>query len=238
LSLRIREAKIEIGNGKGKDNRSQIVHIPELVLASGSCTALSGASGSGKTSVLELSALMNSPASVDVFNIAGIDVEQISRQGSLDTRAAFRAEHVSFTVQSGGVLPFLTAEENILASYRVLGRSVDASVRKKLLSIAAELKVDASLSKRRSELSGGERYRIGLLRSLLVPRSLVLADEPTAALDVSMSATALQLLTDVADKNGSAVLIATHDVKLAQGAGFAIHRLQQCDFGYRVEESS
>lgn len=232
MSLSIRQGQLDIGRG----DQNVVVEIPAFTLDRGTCTALAGPSGSGKTSVLELAALMSTPSKLEVFEIAENDARHLALAGSLDARAAFRAANISFTVQAGGVLPFLTAEENALAAVRVLGHRVDASLREKLQSIASDLKVEDSLSKHRSQLSGGERYRIGLLRSLLMPRSLVMADEPTAALDDSLSAVVLQLLHRLASTHNATVLIATHDVKLAESIGFAIHRMLPCKNGYVVEE--
>lgn len=234
MSFGVRDGQLIIGRG----NQNFEVKIPELTLQRGTCSAIAGPSGSGKTSVLEFAALMSPPSRLDIFEIAGKDVRCISTSGSLDERAAFRAAHISFTVQSGGVLPFLTAEENALAGVRVLGRTVDASVRANLRSIACDLKVETSLSKFRSQLSGGERYRVGLLRSLLVPKSLVLVDEPTAALDDSLSAIVLQHLHRLADKHDTVVLIATHDVELARSIGFTIHEMLPHERGYSVENSN
>lgn len=221
MSLRIHGARLQIG----KAAKILELLVPELNLDSGTCTALTGRSGSGKTSVLELAALMRAPANVGEFRIDDRDVRQLSLTGSFDARAALRAKYISYTVQSGGVLPFLNGEENALAGVRVLGRPVNASIRKRLLSMAHVLNAEDLLSKHRSELSGGERYRIGLIRSLLVPKPLVLADEPTAALDDSLASVALQLLRELADLHKSTVLIATHDVKLAQDTGFTIRRM-------------
>jgi len=224
MSLSIRGARLRVGC----DADAFDLDVPKLDLASGSLTALIGPSGSGKTTVLEMAALLHRPAALEQFQVAGAEVRSLALRASPTERARFRAAHISYTVQSGGVLPFLTGRENAFAGLRVAGLAVDRSARIRLERIAQALGMAAALDKHRSQLSGGERRRIGLIRALVAPRPLVLVDEPTSALDGESADRAIESLSNLAEEFGSTVLIATHDEWRVRDAGFAVHELSTC----------
>lgn len=221
MSLEIVGARLRVG----RDAEAFDLDIPRLALAPGSLTALVGPSGSGKTTVLELAALLHRPAALARFRISNADAGALALRGSLTERARFRAKHVSYTLQSGGVLPFLSGRENALAGLRVTGAILDGSARTRLARAAQILGITDALDKHRSQLSGGERRRIGLLRALVAPRPLVLVDEPTSALDHETAERAIASLRGLAEEHGCTVLIATHDEWRVREAGFRVYQL-------------
>lgn len=221
MSLRILGGRLRVG----RNDEAFEVDVPSLNLASGSLTALVGPSGAGKTTVLELVGLMRTPDALDALDIDGRDARDLALQGGLSACAAFRSLYVTYVVQSGGVLPFLSARENALAGLRATGSAVDAAALARLEAGAEALGIAGALEKQRAQLSGGERRRVGLLRALVAPRRLVLVDEPTTALDGKSADSVISALKTLALEHGSTVLIVTHDERRAREAGFQIYEL-------------
>ena len=151
MSLRILGGRLRVGRG----SEAFEVDIPRLELVPASLVALVGPSGVGKTTVLELASLMRTPDALNVFDIAGTDARNLALHGGLSARAAFRSRHLTYIVQSGGVLPFLSARENALAGLRSAGEPVDAAAIARLEAGAEALGVADALDKRRAQLSGG-----------------------------------------------------------------------------------
>ncbi|NKN31680.1 ATP-binding cassette domain-containing protein [Marichromatium bheemlicum] len=227
--LRLAAAELRVGDAA----RGFTLELPELRLAAGERVALVGPSGIGKTTLLELVALLQRPTRLAALEIAGHDARELALRGGLNARAAFRARHLSYMVQSGGVLPFLSARDNALAAARVAGERIDAALLERLAIGAERLGLGAALQRGRAELSGGERKRLGLLRVLVAPRPLVLADEPTSALDGAAATTVMTALGELASRHGCAVLIVTHDEVRARAAGFRLCALRGVSPGHR-----
>lgn len=193
--------------------------IPHFRLSAGDRIGLVGPSGSGKSSLLDILALIRRPDAVTRFFLSGQDVTKVMLRGRLDGLTALRARHVGYVLQDGGLLPYLTVRGNALLAARLAGQhGRDAiSARARLLGMAD------LLDKSPAALSGGQRQRAAVLRGLASNAKILLADEPTAALDAANAQTVIQLLADLpADR---AVVVSSHNEDLLSQAGFRLMRI-------------
>ncbi len=202
---------------------------PRFDIARGDRIALVGPSGSGKTALLELLGLLVRPETVHRFELRPLDAPTLdlaalvrdAKTGYARRTAPHRAAHIAIVPQRGGLLPFLSARRNILTHPGLAREPVEATTAR-LEALAALLDLGRCLDRKPGALSGGEANRVALARALIARPALLLADEPTAALDVDLKRQVLSQLTDAAHANGTAVVIATHDRDLADAAGFAL----------------
>ena len=180
-----------------------------LAVDAGEFVAVMGPSGSGKTTLLNLFGLLDVPDSGSV-HLEGVDVSRFDERA----RTARRAERLGFVFQQFNLVPALTAEENV-ALPLVIGRRDRRSRRR----LAAEALDRVGLGDRAgrlpSELSGGERQRVAIARALVHGPALVLADEPTGNLDTDTGVEVLTLLDQVRLDGGHAVVMVTHDERMA-----------------------
>ncbi|WP_426574018.1 ABC transporter ATP-binding protein [Aquihabitans sp. McL0605] len=177
----------------------------DLTVEAGTVVALTGASGSGKSTLLAVAGLLRQPTAGTV-TIDGIDATALSR-----TRATrLRGDRIGFVFQAASLFPSLTAIEQLELVAHLTGR-LDADARRR----AAELLVAVGLEHRRdarpAQLSGGERQRVGIARGLMNGPSLLLADEPTAALDDERGRDIMAMLVTEASRREVATLIVTHN---------------------------
>lgn len=182
-----------------------------LAVARGTMCALTGASGSGKSTLLHLAAAMISPTA-GAIRVGGRDTTALDAAGA----AALRREQVGIVFQRYNLVPSLTALENVTLPLEYAGRSVREA---RVLGSAALEKVGIPLPHDRfpDDLSGGQQQRVAIARALAVPRALVLADEPTGALDSATGDQVMRLLVEVAAA-GAGVVVVTHDPRVASFA--------------------
>lgn len=174
-------------------------------LTPGELTLLMGPSGSGKTTLLSILGCILSPTSGSL-RIAGYATDGLSAEGMAD----LRRRHVGFVFQSYNLVPTLTALENVMLALDLRGAS-----RAEAPDLAWEALAAVRLSHRAhvmpSKLSGGEKQRVSIARALAGAPSVILADEPTAALDSENGQAVMALLAEVAKDTRRAVLVVTHD---------------------------
>jgi len=182
----------------------------------GSFTAITGPSGSGKSSLLYLLGLLDPPTAGDVL-LNGESTATLSN----DARARLRLEHFGFVFQFHFLLPELAALDNVMLPMRQLGRLGPADMRERALGLLASLGIAADAAKVPATLSGGERQRVAIARALANNPRLILADEPTGALDSKNGAAVFAILRRLADE-GRTVIVVTHDEGLARIADRAI----------------
>lgn len=182
-----------------------------LSLQRGELVAVMGPSGSGKSTLLNLAGALDRPTSGRVL-IDGVDLSTLSAKQV----AAVRRTKVGFVFQDFNLVPSLTAAENVFLPLELGGLSV-RECRPLADQALAYVDLDGLGDRFPSELSGGQRQRVAIARALIGDRSLVLADEPTGALDTHTGDLVLRLLRDRCDA-GAAGLLVTHDARLAAWA--------------------
>lgn len=175
-----------------------------LTVEQGSMIALFGPSGSGKTSILHIMGLLQNPDAGEVW----LDGERIDHLPERKA-AEVRSRDLGFVFQSFGLLPLLSARENVAVALRLLGIGGDEA-RTRIASAMSAVGIDHRAEHRPGELSGGEQQRVALARAIAHSPKVVLADEPTGELDTGTAAYVLELLHGIAEGGGT-VVIATHD---------------------------
>jgi putative ABC transport system ATP-binding protein len=174
-------------------------------LMAGELTLLMGPSGSGKTTLLSILGCILSPTS-GALKLAGISTNGLNAEGMAD----LRRKHVGFVFQAYNLVPTLTALENVMLALDLRGASLNDAP-----YLAWEALDAVGLSHRAhvspSKLSGGEKQRVSIARALAGSPSVILADEPTAALDSENGKAVMALLAEVAKDKRRAVLVVTHD---------------------------
>ncbi len=173
----------------------------------GEIVALLGPSGAGKSTFLLCVGLINPPTSGRV-TIGGRPVRDGSRD--LADLRRFRRENIGFVFQKSNLIPFLNAVENVQIVGELIGHPPPAAHRRAIELLDA-LGVGARASNRPTQLSGGEQQRVTVARALANHPSLILADEPTAALDSVRGRQVMELFRDVAHQHGTGVIVVTHD---------------------------
>jgi len=186
----------------------------DFSVAAGEFVAIMGASGSGKSTLLGLLAGLDNPTSGDV-RLNGVAISYLPE----DKLAQLRGRTIGFVFQSYQLIPTLTALENVLLPYELNDESGD---RKAGLVRARELLNSVGLAERVDhypvQLSGGEQQRVALARAFILRPPIVLADEPTGNLDTANGEHILQLLLSLNSKEGTTLVLVTHDPALAAHA--------------------
>lgn len=178
-------------------------------LEEGTFTALTGISGAGKTTLIHLLAGLQEPDGGQVY-LLGRDLGEMKEE----ERTLFRRRHISLVLQEGALLPGLTVEENILLPIAMdTGRLVEEERLEQILEALGLTRLRRRFPAR---LSGGERQRVVLGRALFSDAEIILADEPCARLDRRQSLEIMGLLKECAGTWNRTVLMATHDLDLAQ----------------------
>ena len=177
----------------------------------GEYVAIMGESGSGKTTLLNILAGLDKPTSGSVL-LDGKDLASIKESD----RAAFRRDHLGFVFQEFNLLDTFSVQDNIFLPLVLAGKAYPAMAAR-LAPIARQLGIAELLQKFPYELSGGQKQRVAVARALITQPKLVLADEPTGALDSRATDELLRLFEDV-NRGGQTILMVTHSVKAASHA--------------------
>jgi putative ABC transport system ATP-binding protein len=191
------------------DEGPPALHDVSLTVAAGESVAVLGPSGSGKSTLLNLVAGLDRPSEGTV-TVAGTRVETLGEAAS----ARFRRAHVGLVFQFFNLLDDLTVLENVLLPAHLAGapkRGARENATRLLDSLGIARHADAYPGR----LSGGERQRVAVARSLINRPALLLADEPTGALDTASGEEVRRLLTDL-HAGGQTIVLVTHDLRLAQ----------------------
>jgi len=183
----------------------------DLSVEGGELVAVMGPSGSGKSTLLTIAGSLEQPSSGQVL-VDGVDLANVSRS----EQARMRRRAIGYVFQDFNLLPGLTAFENVTLPLELDG--APAKVAKTSAKAAlAELQVAQRASRYPDELSGGERQRVAIARAIVGNRKLLLADEPTGALD-SVNGEAVMRLLRSATHRGVAGVVVTHEAQLASWA--------------------
>lgn len=177
----------------------------------GEYVAIMGESGSGKTTLLNILASLDKPTAGTVL-LDGRDLSKIKESQI----AQFRRDNLGFVFQEFNLLDTFTMEDNIYLPLVLAGKS-HAEMEKRLQPIAAQLGITHLLKKYPYEVSGGQKQRAAVARALITDPKIILADEPTGALDSRATDELLRLFSQIND-NGQTILMVTHSVKAASHA--------------------
>jgi putative ABC transport system ATP-binding protein len=178
----------------------------DLEVARGGFTAVMGPSGSGKSTFLSCAAGLDVPDEGRVV-LDGHDLTGWSEP----QRATFRRERVGFVFQSFHLLPYLTAEQNVALPLRLAGRRVDRGAHERVRGLLHRVGLDDRRGHLPGALSGGQQQRVAIARALATEPALVVADEPTGALDSATAHEVLALLRACTTDLGGTTLMVTHD---------------------------
>jgi putative ABC transport system ATP-binding protein len=193
-------------------HRVEILRGVDFVVPAGQFVAIMGASGSGKSTLLGLLAGLDAPTTGSIV----IDGTEITGLGE-DDLAIVRGRKIGFVFQSYQLIPTLSAEENVLLPYELTGGDVASGTQR-----ARELLTSVGLEDRMDhypvQLSGGEQQRVALARAFMVKPPILMADEPTGNLDSVNGAHVLDLLISLNQREGTTLVLVTHDQALASRA--------------------
>lgn len=178
----------------------------------GEFAAIMGESGSGKTTLLNILAALDKATAGRVV-LQGMDLSGISEKEI----AAFRRDHLGFVFQEFNLLDTFSIEDNIFLPLVLAGQDYK-SMRDKLMPIADKLGITEILKKYPYEVSGGQKQRAAVARAIITDPRILLADEPTGALDSRSSDELLRLFSEV-NAQGQTILMVTHSAKAASCAG-------------------
>ncbi len=178
----------------------------------GEYVAIMGESGSGKTTLLNILAALDKPTAGSV-KLDGRELSEI-RESEM---AQFRRDNLGFVFQEFNLLDTFTVEDNIYLPLVLAGKSYD-EMHSRIIPVAKELEIENILKKYPYEISGGQKQRAAVARAIITNPKILLADEPTGALD-SRSTDELLRLFEKINRSGQTVVMVTHSVKAASTAG-------------------
>ena len=178
----------------------------------GEYVAIMGESGSGKTTLLNILAALDKPTSGTVI-LDGRDIVKIKESQV----AAFRRDNLGFVFQEFNLLDTFSVEDNIYLPLVLAGKPYSV-MKNRLQLIAEQLGIEQLLKKFPYEISGGQKQRAAVARALITNPKLILADEPTGALDSKATDELLRLFGEI-NRTGQTILMVTHSVKAASHAG-------------------
>lgn len=205
------------------EGRIAVLRDVSLAVRAGELVALWGASGSGKSTLLHLLGGLDVP---DRGTLRVCDLDPVDERSRLE----LRRHRLGFIFQLHNLIPDLTVEENLRVPALAVGRG-RAETAARIRELTTEVGLAHRLGHRIQDLSGGERQRTAICRALVNRPRLLLADEPTGSLDELTGATVFALLKALAERDGIAVVLATHERRFAE----ACHRIVRVRDG-RLEE--
>ena len=201
-----------------KGGVSFTLRVPELTVVKGAFVSVVGPSGCGKSTLLDLLALVLDPSSWTSFTVSLAGIRAVEEHDvphlSENEAARIRRQHIGYVLQNGGLLPFLNVFENILITAQLSGRPVSS---REVHALAETLGLADQLAKKPQYLSGGQRQRVAVARALIHRPTIILADEPTAAVDYPTALDIRDELKHLAHGMGAAVVMVTHDQSLVRG---------------------
>ena len=193
-------------------SRVEALHNVEFTVEQGEYVAIMGESGSGKTTLLNILAALDTPTAGTV-RLDGRDLSAVKEADA----AAFRRDHLGFVFQEFNLLDTFSLEDNIYLPLVLAGRPY-SEMRDRLRPLADQLGIVDLLKKYPYEVSGGQKQRAAVARAMITHPRILLADEPTGALDSKSTDELLDLFAGL-HQEGQTILMVTHSVKAASRAG-------------------
>ncbi len=200
--------------GSGQGEGSFTLSVPELRIERGSVNLIQGESGCGKSTLTDALGLISKLDKAGVFRLClkSGKTYNINEQNE-STLADIRRCHIGYVLQAGGLLGFMSVHDNIALSMKLAHGRVDEKHIRALVS-ANELNIAECLAKKPSQISLGQRQRAAIARALAHRPEIVIADEPTGAVDPERAQQIKRLLLACAREQGATTLIVTHDATL------------------------
>lgn len=192
-------------------NQVEALRNVNFSVEAGEYVAIMGESGSGKTTLLNILAALDKPTSGTVI-LDGKNLRNVKESAV----AAFRRDNLGFVFQDFNLLDTFTLEDNIYLPLVLAGKNYP-EMRERLLPVASRLGISDLLKKYPYEVSGGQKQRAAVARAMITNPKLILADEPTGALDSRSTDELLRLFAEV-NQTGQTILMVTHSVKAASVA--------------------
>lgn len=192
-------------------NRVQALNNVSFSVEQGEYVAIMGESGSGKTTLLNIIAALDKPTAGDVI----LDSQHLSAVRDRDI-AAFRRDNLGFVFQEFNLLDTFTVQDNIFLPLVLANKKYD-EMRERIVPLSTKLGIFDILLKYPYEISGGQKQRTAVARAVITNPRLLLADEPTGALDSRATDELLQLFAEL-NEGGQTILMVTHSVKAASRA--------------------
>ena len=205
--------------GKGESAVTALADA-SIQVKPGELVAILGPSGSGKTTLLTAIGLINEPTHGTVV----IDGTAVADEGwlpGIDLKR-LRREKLGFIFQAHNLIPFLTAQENVMIALEI-NHLTRSEAKTRATELLGALNLGHRLNNYPSALSGGEAQRVAIARALANKPKVILADEPTAALDTENGKNVMILLKKLALENHSAILVVTHDHRMVEGFDRIFH---------------
>ncbi len=203
--------------------------VPHLAIAPGRFVAVIGPSGSGKSTLLDILGLVLQPTEGTQFAVQPqddqppFDILQLWQQQQDTALANLRRRYFGYVIQTGGLLSFLNVSRNVGLARRLVGAPSPAQ---DVAAVLAALGLEGQGEKRPASLSGGERQRVAIARALFHKPAIILADEPTAAVDRDRARDIVRDFKRRASAENATVLMVTHDINLVEGVADDWVRLQ------------
>ena len=204
-----------VGLVKRRGTQTVLNHV-DLDLKKGEFMAIMGKSGAGKSTLLYILGGIETADEGEVIfdgdSLAGLSDDQL---------ADLRRKHFGFVFQNYNLIDEMTVEENLLI-LKYYDKKMSAGMRDKVVDYAKRFDIDKCLKKYPGQLSGGEKQRVAIVRTLLSDSEVIFADEPTGALDSVNCKVVMEALKQVNEKEGKTIVMVTHDADVANYAGSII----------------
>ena len=214
--IRLRDVRKEYVVG---DSHIHALDGVSLTVSPGEFVCISGRSGSGKSTMLNMLAGLEKPTSGEII-ILDKHIENMSESA----RIRFRRQYIGFVFQSYNLMPQYTAVENVELPLMLRGIG-KRERRKQALAVMEQVGIVSHAEHKPSELSGGQQQRVGIARALITKPPIVFADELTGNLDTKTSAEIMDLLTGLFRSSGTTFMLVSHDPDMSQYTDRTIHLL-------------
>lgn len=197
---------------RGEEKRKIRIEIPEFEVLPGSFVAIVGPNGSGKSTLLDMLGLIISPDHADKFVLQAGSQTDLGRL-SPSENLRVRRHYFSYVLQTCGLLEFLSIRDNIRFAARLKNKPLS-----KIGDVAQTLGIEDILDKRPGKTSGGQRQKAAIACALVQEPEIILADEPTSAMDTPSAARLMETFRRLTGEAGASLIMVTHDYDLVQGS--------------------